>query len=427
MYPPPRTQTKDGFYRTTINQINHISKRILETDLGRKIFIKYRHKLEFEGNRIIDIFEDSNIQTAAKIEFAENYNRDNHILKYKPSYPAFEHLIMHELVHLDYVIQARKNNENQLFISTGDHKKKFIKSLEPTTKKLNNLGVDDESISKFSIGVFEGLTSQVFNTPIDLFIENFLYNEYPDLRAFQFISLNNMIKEGIKAVTDKKITDLYPKELISKSKIYNLVNAFQLRDLFGFDHSKDFNASKVELKIANDFYNEFLTHREDKKPSIEYELILRWAKRLELDQNFTLIDESIYRDNSKKEISNETREVIDEEREMFRVQKTQEEIGTNMAVVMYMIGALQFFEGMTTEEIKKIAFEIAMQGRSGYNPDKKDYTLQSIPGKIFTGYQILSYYYVSWKLAIPEMLSQLQLPYSDEFKMASSLYKKERG
>ena len=98
-----------------------------------------------------------------------------------------------------------------------------------------------------------------------------------------------------------------------------------------------------------------------------------------------------------------------------------------MAVVMYMVGALQFFEGMTTEEIKKIAFEIAMQGRSGYNPDKKDYTLQSIPDKIFSGYQILSYYYVSWKLAIPDMLSQLQLPYSDEFKMASSLYKKESG
>jgi hypothetical protein len=132
---------------------------------------------------------------------------------------------MHELVHLDFVIQARKNNGNQLFISTDDHKVKFIKILSPVLKKLNNIGVEEDSISKFTIGVFEGLNSQVFNTPIDLFIENFLYNEYPFLRAFQFISLNNMVKEGVKAVTDKKITDLYPKELISKSKVYNLVNA----------------------------------------------------------------------------------------------------------------------------------------------------------------------------------------------------------
>ena len=159
-------------------------------------------------------------------------------------------------MHLDFVIQARRNNLNQLFISTGDHKIKFIKSLEPTTKKLNKLGVDDESISKFSTGVFEGLNSQVFNTPIDLFIENILYKEYPNLRAFQFISLSSMVKEGVRAVTDKKITDLYPKDIISKSKIYNLVNALQLRDLFGFDYSKDFAASNVELKIANDFYNE---------------------------------------------------------------------------------------------------------------------------------------------------------------------------
>jgi hypothetical protein len=85
-----------------------------------------RDKLEFEGDRIIDILEDTNIQTAAKIEFSENYNRDIHILKYKPSYPAFEHLIMHELVHLDFVVQARKDDMNQLFISNQSHKSHFI-------------------------------------------------------------------------------------------------------------------------------------------------------------------------------------------------------------------------------------------------------------------------------------------------------------
>jgi hypothetical protein len=48
---------------------------------------------------------------------------------------------------------------------------------------------------------------------------------------------------------------------------------------------------------------------------------LRWAKRLELDQNFTLIDESIYRNNSIKEISNDKIEINDEEREMFPIPK----------------------------------------------------------------------------------------------------------
>jgi hypothetical protein len=55
---------------------------------------------------------------------------------------------------------------------------------------------------------------------------------------------------------------------------------------------------------------------------------------------------------------------------MEKFQKSQDKIGVNMAVVMFMVDALQFFEGMAKEEIKKIAFEIAMQGTQGYRPDK---------------------------------------------------------
>jgi hypothetical protein len=77
---------------------------------------------------------------------------------------------------------------------------------------------------------------------------------------------------------------------------------------------------------------------------------------------------------------------------------------------------------MPTEKIKKIAFEIALQGTQGYSPDKKDYTINLIPGKTFSGYHILAYYYVSWAISAPEILPQLQLPFDDEYKMAKSMY-----
>jgi hypothetical protein len=108
---------------------------------------------------------------------------------------------------------------------------------------------------------------------------------------------------------------------------------------------------------------------------------------------------------------------------MEKFQKSQQSIGTNMAVVMFMVDALQFFEGISKEEIKKMALEIAMQGTQGYRPDKDDYKISSIKGKTFSGYHILAYYYVSWALAIPEMLSQLQLPYDDEYKLALTMHK----
>ena len=95
-----------------------------------------------------------------------------------------------------------------------------------------------------------------------------------------------------------------------------------------------------------------------------------------------------------------------------------------MAVVTYMVDALQYFEKMSQDNIKKIAVEIALLGAKGFRTDKNDYTLSSIPNTQFSGYKILAYYYISWKLALPEMLPQLQLPFNDEYKVAYTMYAK---
>ena len=425
-------KNNDVLYQNSVQQSFEIAKKISETDTGKKIFREYRHKLEFEGDREIDIFQDEEIPTAAKFEFAENYNRESHIVKYKSSYPAVEHLIMHELVHLDFVIKARKGKLNQLFISTQNHKTEFIKGLESTIKKFTKMGISEKSIADYCSNLFEGMNRQIFNAPIDLFIENFLFNEYSELRPYQYLSLYTMLQEGLKAVTDKKIVDLSPKDIISKSKIYNLVIAIQFKELYGLDFIKDFQASPVELKTANVFYKEFLEYKDDKEPAEEYELVLHWAEDLKLDKNFELVNEVEFRtkrtdvDNLLSSIEKDPYDLESKdpykEREMDKFQKSQQSIGINMAVVMFMVDAFQFFEGKPQEEIKKIAFEIAMQGTQGYRPDKDDYRINSIKNKVFSGFHILAYYYVSWSLAIPEMLSQLQLPFDDEFKLALTMY-----
>jgi len=424
-------KNKDVLYQNSVQQAFTVARKIIATDIGKKIYKDYKHKLEFEGEKPIEIIQDEQIPTAAKFEFAENYNRETHIGRYKPGYLAVEHLIMHELVHLDFVIQARKSDLNQLFISTQYHKKEFIKSLEPTVKKFNKMGISDSSIADFCTNLFEGMNRQIFNAPIDLFIENFLYQEYSDLRPFQFISLYTLLQEGIKAVTDKNIVEISPKDIVSKSKIYNLVNAIQFKELFGFDFTRDFKASSNELKQATEFYEEYLQYREDKEPAEEYELVIHWAEDLKLDKNFELVNEIEFRtkrtdiDNLVTSIENDPFDVNStdpyKKREMEKFRKSQQSIGINMAVVMFMVEALRYFEGKSKDEIKKIAIEIAMQGTQGYSPEKDNYKVSSISGKTFSGYHILAYYYVSWALANPEMLSQLQLPYDEEYNVAKTM------
>ena len=59
-----------------------------------------------------------------------------------------------------------------------------------------------------------------------------------------------------------------------------------------------------------------------------------------------------------------------------------------------------------------------MLGTQGIHPDQQGYKLTNVPGKAFSGYHLLAYYYVSFKLAIPEMLDDLQLPYDREYETA---------
>ncbi len=425
---------KDELYKNSVAQVFEVAQKIITTEEGKKIFREYRYKLEFEGNRKIDIVQDEEIRTAAKIEFAENYEKEIHVVKYKPSYKAVEHLIMHELVHLDFVIKARKQELNQLFISNQTHKAEFIKGIEPTIKKLNKIGIKDEAIADYCSNLFEGMNLQVFNTPIDLFIENYLYIEFPELRPYQFISLYSLIQEAIKAVTDNNVLEISPKDIISKSKVYNLVNAFQFKELFGFDFIRDFNATASEIKSATDFYNEFLQYKEDKEPAEEYELVSHWAEDLKLDKYFELVNEIEFRtkrtniDNLLTSIENDPFDLASKDpykqREIDKFQKSHSQGEINMAVTMFMVDALQFFESMPPAEIKKIALEIAMQGTQGYRPDKDDYKLNSIKGKLFSGYHILAYYYVSWSLVIPEMVSELKMPFEEEYKLALTLKSK---
>lgn len=422
---------KDALYQNAVKQAFETANKIAGDFDGKKIFFKYRSQLEAEGGTEIDIYADDEIKTAAKVEIAERYNRNKHIVKYKSTYPAVEHLVMHELVHLDLVNQARKENLNQVFISTQQNKNNFIETILPAIDNLKSKIVDTSTIDYFIESVFSGLNLQTYNTPIDVFIEDFLYKEYAELRPFQFLSLFGMLQDAIKAVTDERILDIAPQSVISKTKTFSLVNAMQFKELFGIDTIQDFKPTSAELKLAETFYKEFIEYREDRKPGEEYELVKHWAQDLGLDTFFELESEAKF--ETKNNIDDfvnklqqdpfglEEPEDPFQKREMKKFQKHQEEIGTNMAIVMFMVEALKHFKEKEASDIKQAAFEIAMLGTQGIDPNKKDYIISSINNKRFSGNQVLAFYYVSWALAMPEQVQHLGLDFGKEFEMAKKI------
>ncbi len=420
----------------SISKAISLSQKLMDVIKGDAIVDAYRKRLEHKDNTKIELVNDTQITTLAKMEFAENYERDRHLLKYKTKDQGVQHLLMHELVHLDFVLEAQEAGVNQLFVSSQKHKKDFQKKYAAAGKRLQKRGLDEDTVNEYLMQIFQGVNSQIFNTPIDLFIEQKLYDEFPELRPYQFLSIYRITTDSVKATTDKKVIDFSPKDIVSKSKILSLILALQYKDLYGVDMINDFNATAQERQEAQEMYDEYLQYKDDKQPGEEYEIIAHWAEDLSLDANFDLVDENTYRKTESSDIDDILKKIEQDplglegedrqrEQEMKDFLESREKSGVNSAVVMYMVGALQYFEKMPKDQIKQIAMEIALQGAHGYDTSKTGYTVSSIPNKTFTGFQILAYYYVSFKLAVPELVDQLGLPYEEEYQMAIQLFKKD--
>lgn len=422
---------KDGLYGNSFKMAIDSAQKLTQSIDGKKIVENFAAELENACGKTIKVEIDDEIPTAAKIEFAENYNRNYHLVKYKSSYPAVEHLVMHELMHLELATEARTVEENQLFVTNQSYKSKFFHALEKFAEDLQKKGIAEKNIANYLQALFDGINRQVYNTPIDLFIEDRIYKRFPKLRPFQFLSLFAMMQEGIQATTKPEIVKNTPKNILSKSKIFNLINAMHFKTLYKVDLVQDHNPSKLELNQANELYNEFLEYRADKAPGEEYELVQHWAEDLKLDAYFELVPEDEHRrktiDDVLSEIENDPYglEIKDpsKERKMKKFLDSHTSSDINQAVAMYMVGAIEFLKPMDQPKVKELAFEFATLGMSGIDPKKDGYSIPSIKNKSFTGYQALSYYYVSWALAIPEMLAQLQMPFDKEYELANQMTK----
>src|SRR5699024_2677495 len=96
------------------------------------------------------------------------------------------HLVMHELGHLGRQLHARAAGKNKLFTTDEKCEQQFNQDHRYIANKLEKKGGPEENIRGFTEQIFHGLNSQIYNTPVDLFIEHKLFEDFPDLRPYQF-------------------------------------------------------------------------------------------------------------------------------------------------------------------------------------------------------------------------------------------------
>lgn len=435
-------QPNNQLFNQSIALARAIAKEIEKEVDSETIVNKYVEQLEKVAGKRIKIEESDEINTTAKLEIAEVYNRNYHLVKYKPNSSGELALVLHELKHLDLINQARATGNNKYFSARSNGIVKFRKWLKKWIVQIKNQGYPEESIDNVLKQMLDGINLQAYNAPIDLFIEDFIKKTWPEIRPIHFVAYLDNVLQSISATTREDVVNLFPKEFVSKSKIYSLVGALHFRELYGADLTELFKPSKKDIDTAESMYGEFNEYRYDKEPGEEYEIIQNWGNDLGLAPYFSLIKDNTSLDAEQGAEQKEKGDSIPVDEFLKRIEddpfnlegdqsemdskmtqfiETQKAMGINPAVVMYMVDAIRYFEAKPVEKVKEIAFEIAMMGRMGIDPKEKGYKVGKIPGKEFTGYHLLAYYYVSWAIAIPEMVSQLQMPFDKEYDLAKRL------
>lgn len=421
---------------------------VVESTNYMNVVLGIKDEIEMKYNQKIEIVKDDTLDLSAKLEYGPTHHRDYHLIKYNPKKPFMEHLAIHEMMHLQMNLEADKVNNNKVIISNNDNVIAFRTKYAAWIKKLVNRFEHSKAMNLVE-QIHRGYMLQVMNCPLDLFVEKRMYDKYPIVRAIQLLSLMEQETYNIKAIKGSENSKFVPLDIVQNSKVMNIVTSMHFEHLFGLRFYQEYKPTRAQFDQAKDFCDEFLAY-DDYKPGEEYELVEYFMDSLHAERFMSILPLSDYFDDSFDRMEKTkamrdaalgedapaggnsfdglTEEQKKNQDDFYAQNKDGEDPMKTMMMSMYMLGALEYFDGMDKMEIKKIAFEIAMIGTTGISPDKKSgYKVPSIPEKDFGGYQLLAYYYVSWALAIPEMLASLGLPFDTAWATAQEMWKKKKG
>lgn len=396
-----------------------------------------KDELEAVDHVNIRIVEDRTLNVHAKLEYAPLHAAKEHVIRYNPEKDFVEHLFIHEMMHLKMSQQASKANKGKAIVSSEQTRAAFKKRYLSFMKKKHS-HIPTSELNKVIFGLADGLGLQLMNCPLDLLVEHLIYKDYLIARPIQMLSLFHMEQDNINAVKQTAQNGFFPKEIVYANKVMNIVTSMHFKDMYGINLIGQYHPTKQELEHAKDLYEEFKAYLDTYKAGDEYEMLEYFVQSFNMEDLVEIIDEDEVTAKMKADLSMKSdlkdlaedalsEEDADAANAQFALNHQDGADPTEtMMMSMYMLGAMEFFDTLELHDVHRIAIEIAMVGVSGIDP-KKNYSIKSIPGKEFGGYQFLAYYYVSWARAIPEKLEHLGLPFSMAYELALQMYNAKHG
>jgi len=243
-----------------------------------------------------------------------------------------------------------------------------------------------------TLAIVAGLTGFLFNCPLDMTIERYIRNTFPSLQPAQFLSLRGLALEAAQTNTNPQIRQVTSRKIMQASLALNGAYSLFLDNLF------------AGASTFSEVYRRFDTF------ALSQKLFDRWAEqvnKLEPGDEYKLVDEFAEMTGLRTWYEWKT---DPGQHEIIETSPTEGTTNPALlrekhpAAVFYFLDAFKRFDAMTPEQIRNIAFEIALIGRNGLDyasPDEK-YELRSIPNWKFSGLHLMCLMYAGFKRVAPE-------------------------
>ena len=362
-------------------------------------------------------FEETDFKDllGATIQMAWKHGRSYHLIKTRRGYDPelLEHLEAHELTHLKLESEARELGRNRFFATSAGSRETAIRSIGNDIRKLEKQGFSGESITDVTLSMVSGLTGYLFNCPLDMIIECYIWKALPDLQPAQFLSLRRMALEAAQTNTNSQVRQVTPRKIMQASVALNGAYSLFLDYLFGGASTfSDVYRQFDNFALAQKLFNHWAQRADQLGPGDEYELVDDFADMLGLRSWYEWKP-----DPGTHEVTETPSKEGTTNPELLREKYP--------AAVWFLLDALKRYASMDVEQVRAIAFEIGMLGRSGldYASPEKKYTLRSIPGETFSGLQLMCLMHAGFKRIAPDIDSGMDL--EEPFLTALQIFEQE--
>lgn len=244
-----------------------------------------------------------------------------------------------------------------------------------------------------------------------MLIERHLRDTFPALQPAQFLSTRKLALEAWQTNSNPEIRRLTPRKIFQASLTLNGAYAMSLDDLF--HGASDFAASYRGLDTfaqSQRLWQHWQERAKNLGPGDEYRLVDEFADMVGLRDWYEWRPDPGHHEATAEPLKEGT---------------TNPALLTakQPAAVFYFLDAFKRFDAMTPEQVRDVAFEIALLGRNGLDyaaPDEK-YELRALPDRKFSGLHLMCLMFAGFKRVAPE--HEVQMDLNDPFLTALQMHK----